>query len=72
MQFTWQGCDSALAAPLVLDLARLLARAHEVGEVGPRKDLAFFFKDPVGDDEHRLAAQFDSLVGWAGSLGNAA
>ena len=24
MQFTWQGCDSALAAPLVLDLARIV------------------------------------------------
>src|SRR5205085_11362329 len=23
LQFTWQGCDSALAAPLVIDLARL-------------------------------------------------
>ena len=22
LQFTWQGCDSALAAPLVIDLAR--------------------------------------------------
>ncbi len=34
MQFTWEGCDSALAAPLVLDLARLVGRAHEVGETG--------------------------------------
>ena len=23
LQFTWQGCDSLLAAPLVIDLARL-------------------------------------------------
>lgn len=72
MQFTWQGCDSALAAPLVLDLARLLARAHESGQVGPQADLAFFFKDPVGTDEHRLAAQFDALVAWALRLGAAA
>ena len=35
LQTTWQGCDSALAAPLVLDLARLLARAHERGLSGP-------------------------------------
>lgn len=72
MQFTWQGCDSALAAPLVLDLARLLARAHEVGEVGPQKDLAFFFKDPVDCDEHGLSAQFDALVAWSRHLGAAA
>ena len=68
MQFTWQGCDSALAAPLVLDLVRLLARAHEVGRVGPQPALAFFFKDPVGTDEHRLAAQFEALVDWAQSF----
>ncbi|ASU78779.1 myo-inositol-1-phosphate synthase [Actinopolyspora erythraea] len=61
MQFTWQGCDSALAAPLVLDLARLLARAHERGHSGPLSQLGFFFKDPVASDEHRLVAQFETL-----------
>jgi len=68
MQFTWQGCDSALAAPLVLDLARLTARAHQAGEVGPLGALAFFFKDPVGSGEHRLATQYDQLCAWAGGL----
>jgi myo-inositol-1-phosphate synthase len=46
LQTTWQGCDSALAAPLVLDLARLLARAHAAGLAGPVDGLGFFFKDP--------------------------
>lgn len=69
MQFTWQGCDSALAAPLVLDLARFTARAHEAGESGPLVPLAFFFKDPVGTDEHRLPAQYDALRAWAQRLG---
>lgn len=68
LQFTWQGCDSALAAPLVLDLARLIARAHQVGEVGPLAALGFFFKDPVGSTEHRLAAQYDNLCAWAVGL----
>ena len=68
LQFTWQGCDSALAAPLVLDLARLTARAHQAGEVGPLGALAFFFKDPVGSSEHRLAAQYDQLRAWLGGL----
>jgi len=71
MQFTWAGCDSTLAAPLVLDLARLLARAHQTGLRGPVGELGFFFKDPAGSDEHRLAAQFDALVAWAASLGPA-
>src|SRR5690606_28796153 len=46
LQTTWQGCDSALAAPLVLDLARLMLRAHEAGLGGPRPELGFYFKDP--------------------------
>lgn len=68
MQFTWQGCDSTLAAPLVLDLARLTARAHAAGSVGALAALGFFFKDPIGSDEHRLDRQFDDLVSWAGGL----
>ena len=67
-QFTWAGCDSALAAPLVLDLVRLVARAHEVGEVGPIAALGFFFKDPAGSDEHRLAAQWDALTEWCARI----
>ncbi|HEU5160605.1 MAG TPA: inositol-3-phosphate synthase [Streptosporangiaceae bacterium] len=68
MQFTWQGCDSALAAPLVLDLARLMARAHETGRAGAVPELAFFFKDPVGSAQHDLAAQYETLRTWAGAL----
>ncbi|GII59693.1 myo-inositol-1-phosphate synthase [Planotetraspora thailandica] len=67
MQFTWQGCDSALAAPLVLDLARLMALAHERGQAGAVSELGFFFKDPVASDEHRLQAQYDRLREWARS-----
>ncbi|MEU7528399.1 inositol-3-phosphate synthase [Saccharothrix sp. NPDC042600] len=69
LQFTWTGLDSALAAPLVLDLARLTAAAHRAGEVGPLGALAFFFKDPLGGDEHRFAAQTDELCRWAAGLG---
>ncbi|NHD19103.1 MULTISPECIES: inositol-3-phosphate synthase [unclassified Actinopolyspora] len=69
MQFTWQGRDSALAAPLVLDLARLLSRAHERGHRGALRELGFFFKDPVGLDEHRLPAQFEMLRSFARELG---
>ena len=38
MQFTWQGCDSLLAAPLVIDLARLADFAQRRG--GTRPDAA--------------------------------
>ncbi|MFE7226350.1 inositol-3-phosphate synthase [Nocardioides sp. NPDC057577] len=68
LQFTWSGCDSALAAPLVLDLARLTLRAVEVGESGPLP-FGFFFKDPAGSDEHRLGTQWEELVAWCGRVG---
>ena len=69
LQFTWAGCDSALAAPLVLDLVRLVARAHDVGEAGPLAALGFFFKDPAGSAEHRLSAQWDALIRWCARIG---
>ncbi len=68
LQLTWTGLDSALAAPLVLDLARLTSVAHAAGESGPLGALAFFFKDPVGSDEHRFAEQTRMLTSWAQTL----
>ncbi|MEU9332525.1 inositol-3-phosphate synthase [Streptomyces sp. NPDC048290] len=68
MQTIWQGCDSALAAPLVLDLARLTARAHEAGLTGPLSELGFYFKDPVGDGPAALGDQYGALVGLAARL----
>lgn len=68
LQFSWDGCDSALAAPLVLDLARLVAGAHTAGESGPLGALGFFFKDPLGSAEHRLAEQAQALHEWVRGL----
>ncbi len=61
LQLLWQGCDSALAAPLVLDLVRLADLAHRRGEVGAMEHTASFFKDPIGSDEHDFHRQFDRL-----------
>jgi myo-inositol-1-phosphate synthase len=58
MQFTWQGCDSALAAPLVLDLARLAAFSDARGESGALRHAACFFKDPAACDVHSFEEQF--------------
>ncbi|QIQ04389.1 inositol-3-phosphate synthase [Streptomyces liangshanensis] len=65
MQFTWVGCDSALAAPLVLDLVRLAALARRRGEAGALPALGFFFKDPAGSREHNLTLQYEALTRWA-------
>ncbi|WP_420000619.1 inositol-3-phosphate synthase [Streptomyces boninensis] len=67
LQTTWQGCDSALAAPLILDLARLLARADERGVRGPVAGLGFYFKDPDGGPAG-LAEQWTELLSLAERL----
>lgn len=65
MQFTWQGCDSLLAAPLVIDLVRLTELAHRRGERGLLKFLACFFKSPIRVGEHNFVKQVQMLEAWA-------
>jgi myo-inositol-1-phosphate synthase len=65
LQFTWQGCDSLLAAPLVLDLVRFTELAHRRGQRGLLTFLASFFKSPLGVQEHDFARQFRMLEAWA-------
>jgi myo-inositol-1-phosphate synthase len=65
MHFLWQGCDSALAAPLVLDLARLADLAHRRGESGTLPQTAPFFKTPLDVDVQEFPAQMDLLVRYA-------
>lgn len=65
MQFTWEGSDSALAAPLVLDLVRLIVHADERGDEGLQPQLASFFKAPIGVDEHDLSLQMNRLYDYA-------
>lgn len=71
LQTTWSAHDSMLAAPMVLDLARLLALAHAAGVAGVVPELGYFFKDPWGSDRHAAADQADQLVRWAVRLGAA-
>jgi len=62
LQFVWQGYDSLLAAPLVLDLIRFSELAHRRGEAGLMPHLASYFKDPFGVTEHGLHEQFQMLI----------
>jgi myo-inositol-1-phosphate synthase len=61
LQFIWQGCDSILAGPLVLDLARLALLSRRRGEVGVLTHLASFFKSPMNVAEHDFFEQFRML-----------
>lgn len=66
LQFTWQGCDSLLAAPLVLDLARLTELARKRNFIGRMDFLACFFKSPIRVEEQSFVRQFEKLEQWLG------
>ncbi|MBX3395505.1 MAG: inositol-3-phosphate synthase [Phycisphaerae bacterium] len=61
LQFIWQGCDSILAAPLVIDLARLAEYHARKGRAGIMAHLACFFKSPMGSTEHDFSRQMHLL-----------
>jgi len=71
LQFTWTGSDSALAAPLVLDLARFCELALRRGEAGELEHLACFFKSPLfratsgAGTGHDFGAQMRALYDYA-------
>lgn len=65
LQFIWQGYDSLLAAPLVLDLVRLAELAKRRGESGLMPHLASYFKAPLGVKEHRHCEQVRMLMDYA-------
>jgi myo-inositol-1-phosphate synthase len=62
LELTWRGTDTALAAPLCIDLIRLVELAQRRGERGVLDYLAVFFKDPMGASEHRLEQQWRLLI----------
>lgn len=61
LQFTWQGCDSILAAPLVIDLARLADFHANLGLAGIMTHLACYFKAPMDVEEQSFTAQMQML-----------
>jgi myo-inositol-1-phosphate synthase len=68
LQFIWQGCDSILAGPLVLDLARLALLSQRRGESGVLTHLACFFKNPMGVAIHDFFEQFDMLEQYVAGI----
>ena len=64
--------DSALAAPIVLDLVRLIAIAKQNGEKGIQRQLSLFFKSPYAapgeTPAHDLFKQEKLLLDWSQNL----
>jgi len=50
IRLNFQGRDSILAAPMVVDLARWMAVLQMAGRCGPIPELGFYFKKPVGEN----------------------
>jgi myo-inositol-1-phosphate synthase len=65
LQFTWTGSDSALAAPLVIDLARLADLAAARGEAGEMEHTACYFKAPICGGTHDFHVQHQRLLEYA-------
>ena len=69
LQFTWQGCDSLLAAPLVLDLVRFTEREQRRGGSGVMTQLSSFFKSPMGENvPPEFHRQYALLEAWAADV----
>jgi myo-inositol-1-phosphate synthase len=69
LQFLWQGCDSLLAAPLLLDILRLTDLAQRRGETGVLSHLACFFKSPMACEEHDFFKQMRMLEAYVEDVG---
>lgn len=63
--------DSVLAAPLALEIARVLDLAHQRGDGGVQEQLSVFFKAPMVANghapEHAFHVQEKMLLDWLGA-----
>lgn len=62
LRINWYGEDSILAAPLILDLARLIEYGALFKLSGLQSQLALFFKCPFGRENIGLIDRFNELV----------
>lgn len=64
VKINWLGRDSILAAPLILDLIRLLEYAQREGEKGIQSHLAMYFKNPLGTKTRGFFDQYKLFVDY--------
>lgn len=64
VKINWLGRDSILAAPLILDLIRLLEYAQRKGERGIQSHLAMYFKNPLGTKARGFYDQYKQFVDY--------
>jgi myo-inositol-1-phosphate synthase len=66
MKIDWLGQDSILAAPSVIDLARIVSLSAKKGNKGLLPDVSYFFKSPLTlrgkPIQHATPDQFNQLI----------
>uniref|UniRef100_A0A7C3YG70 Myo-inositol-1-phosphate synthase n=1 Tax=Geoglobus ahangari TaxID=113653 RepID=A0A7C3YG70_9EURY len=62
--FIWDGIDAIVAAPLTIDIARFLLFAKKKGLYGVIKEMGFFFKSPMENENVNTHSQFEELKKW--------
>ena len=62
--FIWDGIDAIVAAPLTLDIARFLLFAKKKGLFGVVREMGFFFKSPMENENVNTHSQFEELRNW--------
>lgn len=61
MQFTWQGCDTTLALPLIIDLVRFTNYYSSTNRVGYLDELNLYFKSGLNENDN-LVNQYNHLL----------
>lgn len=64
LRINWRGQDSYLAAPLLLDVVRLIATSRPGAPGGLQEHLGFFFKRPIRREGIELSRLYEELVGY--------
>lgn len=62
LKMNWEGEDSILSAPLLLDIIRLIAFGAKKDLKGFQKQLGLFYKHPFGCEGMSLETMYNSLI----------
>ena len=68
LKLNWQGADALLAAPMVLDIIRLIHEGHLKKLSGFQKQLGVFFKHPFGMEGKSLEYMYHYLLQFYTSI----
>ncbi len=61
MQFTWQGCDTTLALPLIIDLVRFTDYFSSIKRLGYLNELNLYFKSGLNENDN-LVNQYNHFL----------